>query len=325
MLQPLQPLQHPPIASYSLLEKIGEGTYGVVFKARSPSTHQIVALKRIRFDNDDNGVPATALREVALLLDLDHPNIVRLLDAKSAFKQLHLVFEYLDMDLKVLMDRHGNAPLPPTIAQSLSCQLLRALEFCHRHRVLHRDLKPQNVLVDSAFNLKLADFGLARAFNLPMRVYTHEVVTLWYRPPEILLGSKLYSFAVDLWSAGCIVLEMMVGKAVFPGDSEIDQLFKIFQLRGTPHPTVWSGVADLPDFTPEFPQWRPRQLDSLVLDAPQYSLHLVENMLKYDPNERFTARYALTHPYFDGVQIPVRPSVALAFNAEARPPKGSSD
>ncbi|KAI9179540.1 hypothetical protein H9P43_004868 [Blastocladiella emersonii ATCC 22665] len=291
------------VEDYQYIEKVGEGTYGVVYKARDAASGRIVALKKIRFENEDDGVPATALREVALLLDLHHPNIVKLEQVTYLTKQLYLVFEFLDQDLKAYMDARKSAPLPEDLTRSFTCQLLRALEFCHTHRVLHRDLKPQNILIDAHNNLKLADFGLARAFNLPMRVYTHEVVTLWYRPPEILLGSKNYSFGVDIWSAGCIFLEMMVGKAVFPGDSEIDQLFKIFQIRGTPDRHVWRNIEDLPDFAVEFPKWRPRPLQALVPDAPVYSLHLVENMLAYDPNLRYTARFALNHPFFDGVKI----------------------
>ncbi|ORZ41647.1 phospho-Cdk2 in complex with cyclin B [Catenaria anguillulae PL171] len=284
--------------SYSCVEKIGEGTYGVVYKARDLATGRLVALKRIRFDNDDNGVPATALREVALLIEFNHPNIVRLHDVTYSHRQLHLVYEFVDHDLKMFMDQTKNLPLPHTLCKSFTLQLLRALDFCHRHRIFHRDLKPQNILIDANYNLKLADFGLARGINVPMRVYTHEVVTLWYRPPEILLGSKNYSFAVDIWSAGCILLEMLTGKAVFPGDSEIDQLFKIFQLRGTPDPRVWKEVADMPDFQIEFPQWRGKPLESVVPNPPEYALHLIENMLAYDPNLRYNAHQALAHPYF---------------------------
>uniref|UniRef100_A0A6I8P8C6 Cell division protein kinase 5 n=1 Tax=Ornithorhynchus anatinus TaxID=9258 RepID=A0A6I8P8C6_ORNAN len=164
---------------YEKLEKIGEGTYGTVFKAKNRETHEIVALKRVRLDDDDEGVPSSALREICLLKELKHKNIVRLHDVLHSDKKLTLVFEFCD-------------------------QLLKGLGFCHSRNVLHRDLKPQNLLINRNGELKLADFGLARAFGIPVRCYSAEVVTLWYRPPDVLFGAKLYSTSIDMWSAGCI-------------------------------------------------------------------------------------------------------------------------
>lgn len=141
-------------------------------------------------------------------------------------------------------------------------QMLDAISFCHLNRILHRDLKPQNLLVDGTGHIKLADFGLARSFNIPMRAYTHEVVTLWYRAPEILLGTKLYATGVDIWSLGCIFAEMVLRKTLFAGDSEIDQLYKIFQMMGTPNETTWPGVSQLPEFRDIFPKWEEENLPS---------------------------------------------------------------
>uniref|UniRef100_A0A8C2SPR2 cyclin-dependent kinase n=1 Tax=Coturnix japonica TaxID=93934 RepID=A0A8C2SPR2_COTJA len=143
-------------------------------------------------------------------------------------------------------------------------QLLQGLAFCHAHRVLHRDLKPQNLLINADGAIKLADFGLARAFGVPVRTYTHEVVTLWYRAPEILLGCKYYSTAVDIWSLGCIFAEMVTRRALFPGDSEIDQLFRIFRTLGTPDEASWPGVTALPDYKPSFPKWARQDLGKVV-------------------------------------------------------------
>jgi serine/threonine protein kinase len=153
-------------------------------------------------------------------------------------------------------------------------QLLLSIFFCHSHRVLHRDLKPQNLLIDRKGALKLADFGLGRAFGIPLRTYTHEVVTLWYRPPEILLGSKMYACPVDMWAVGCIFAELVTRRPLFPGDSEIDELFKIFRVLGTPTEETWPNVVNLPDYKPSFPVWKPLDLSQVVpgLDASGYDL-----------------------------------------------------
>lgn len=167
--------------------------------------------------------------ERSLLKELNHPNIVKLLDVIHTENKLYLVFEFLHQDLKKFMDASALTGIPLPLIKSYLFQLLQGLAFCHSHRVLHRDLKPQNLLINADGSIKLADFGLARAFGVPVRTYTHEVVTLWYRAPEILLGCKYYSTAVDIWSLGCIFAEMVTRRALFPGDSEIDQLFRIFR------------------------------------------------------------------------------------------------
>lgn len=233
------------------------GTYGVVYKALDRlHDNRIVALKKIRLEAEDEGVPSTAIREISLLKEMRDPNIVRLLNIVHADShKLYLVFEFLDLDLKKYMealpvsDGGRGRPLPEgtsgelatlglgsDIIKKFMSQLCHGVRFCHSHRVLHRDLKPQNLLIDKEGNLKLADFGLARAFGVPLRTYTHEVVTLWYRSPEILLGGRQYSTGVDMWSVGCIFAEMCTRKALFPGDSEIDEIFKIF--RSVPYSPV---------------------------------------------------------------------------------------
>ena len=195
--------------------------------------------------------------------------------------------------------------------------MLAGLTWCHQHRIFHRDLKPQNVLVDpKKGTLKLADFGLARAFTIPLRTYTHEVVTLWYRAPEILLGAKQYSCHVDIWSIGTIVPEMVTGHPLFPGDSEIDEIFKIFRLLGTPNEMLWQGVSQLPDFKTNFPKWQPKAMREAVPQKDRLNdagIDLVQQMLAYTPNARITAKDALEHHYFNGLNRDTVGKIPLPF------------
>jgi len=281
---------------YEKLQKIGEGTYGVVYKAKNKETGQFIALKKIRLENEDEGIPSTAIREISILKEMIHSTIVSLLDVVNYDNKLYLVFEFLDQDLKKYMD--SVSTLSPNLVQSYCKQLLQGLTYCHQRRIVHRDLKPQNLLIDKKGSLKIADFGLARAFCVPVRQYTHEVVTLWYRAPEILLGSATYSIPVDMWSAGCIFAEMLTKKPIFPGDSEIDQLFKIFRQLGTPTEEIWHGCTSLPDYKPSFPKWKKQELGKLFENSHPTAIDLLEKMLIYEPAQRISAREALRHPYF---------------------------
>uniref|UniRef100_A0A1B0D7E1 cyclin-dependent kinase n=1 Tax=Phlebotomus papatasi TaxID=29031 RepID=A0A1B0D7E1_PHLPP len=168
------------------------------------------------------------------------------------------------------------------------------------HRILHRDLKPQNLLVDTEGHIKLADFGLARCFNIPMGSYTHEVVTLWYRAPEILLGTKFYSTGVDIWSLGCIFAEMIIKRPLFPGDSEIHQLYKIFELLGTPDNSTWPGINQMPEYKSIFPRWERKSPPAEIIRQNAHELLL--NLLEYDPNKRIAARSAMQDSYFNDLE-----------------------
>lgn len=289
---------------YTKLEKVGEGTYGVVYKARDVRTNTIVALKKIRLEAEDEGVPSTAIREISLLKELsEDDNIVKLLDIVHSDAKLYLVFEFLDLDLKKYMDTVGMSEgLGPLMVKKFTWQLIKGLYYCHAHRVLHRDLKPQNLLIDKSGNLKLADFGLARAFGIPLRTYTHEVVTLWYRAPEVLLGSRHYSTAIDMWSVGCIFAEMAMRQPLFPGDSEIDEIFRIFRVLGTPNEDIWPGVSNLPDYKPTFPQWSAQDLHKAIPNLDSYGIDLLQQTLVYDPAHRISAKRAMHHEYFNNYE-----------------------
>lgn len=295
---------------YEKLEKIGEGTYGVVYKARNKKTGKLAALKKIRLESEEEGVPSTAVREISLLRELRHPNIVDLEDILHQENRIYLVFEFMAMDLKKYMDTVQGS-LRPMIVKSYTYQILQGIEFCHARRVLHRDLKPQNLLIDNKGAIKLADFGLGRAFGIPVRAYTHEVVTLWYRAPEVLLGSQRYSCPVDMWSLACIFAEMAMKRPLFYGDSEIDQLFKIFRLMGTPNETVWPGVRELPDFKPTFPSWSPKNLKDVVTGLSNDGCELLKSMLIYNPGDRLSARRAMSHPYFNDLDKSSLPAAGL--------------
>ncbi|CAD5115195.1 DgyrCDS4190 [Dimorphilus gyrociliatus] len=297
------------IDDYTKIEKIGEGTYGVVYKAKHKHTNEIVALKKIRLENEDEGVPSTAIREISLLKELQHPNIVCLQDVLMEENKIYLVFEYLTMDLKKYMDALPKGELlPPDLVQSYLYQILDGVLFCHERRVLHRDLKPQNLLIDKNGAIKLADFGLARAFGVPVRVYTHEVVTLWYRAPEVLLGSARYSTPVDMWSIGCIFAEMSNRKPLFQGDSEIDQILRIFRTLTTPTNDSWPGVEELPDYKSIFPKWHTDVLADRCPHLNEQGLDLLHKMLVYNPGDRINCRDALNHSYFNTLNKSSMPS-----------------
>jgi len=283
---------------YQKLQRIGEGTYGVVYKAKHKEHGTILALKRIRLESEDEGVPCTAIREISLLKELNHPNIVRLYDVIHTERKLTLVFEYLDQDLKKFIDSCVNGKMQPMQIKSFLYQLLRGVNYCHQHLILHRDLKPQNLLINEEGELKLADFGLARAFGIPVRSYTHEVVTLWYRAPEVLMESTRYSTPLDIWSCGCIFAEMATGRPLFPGSSDNDQLYRIFRVLGTPTRESWPSIIETPSFK-RGQVLRSCQAMSLApLGLDDTALDLLTSMIKYEPDHRITAKDALHHPYF---------------------------
>lgn len=221
----------------------------------------------------------------------------RLNDVVQSEGRLYLVFEFVDKDLKKYFENHDGMLDAMTI-KSFLWQLLRGTHYCHVKGVVHRDLKPQNILISRSGELKIADFGLARAFVPPIRPFTHEVVTLWYRAPEILLGSKSYALPIDMWSVGTIFAEMVTKRPLVPGDSEIDEIFKIFRILGTPDETSWAGCTSLPDWNTSFPVWPPLSLTKFVPGLCEEGVDLLEQMLALDPRRRITARDAMSHPYF---------------------------
>ncbi|KAG7807678.1 hypothetical protein KL921_003973 [Ogataea angusta] len=272
-------------SQFQQLEKLGEGTYATVFKGRNRALGTFVALKEINLDSEE-GTPSTAIREISIMKELRHENIITLYDVIHTENKLTLVFEYLDKDLKKYMDTNGynkSGALEPHVVKSFMFQLLRGIMFCHDNRVLHRDLKPQNLLISSKGELKLGDFGLARAYGIPVNTFSNEVVTLWYRAPDVLLGSRSYSTSIDMWSAGCIMAEMFTGKPLFPGSSNEDQLLKIFRIMGTPNERTWPGVTSYPNYRSNFNVFIPQDLHTLIPNMDSLALNLLQGLLQMRP------------------------------------------
>lgn len=295
--------------TFERLHKIGQGTYSTVYKARDVTNQKIVALKRVRFDNLDPESVKFMAREIHILRRLDHPNIIKLegLITSETSRSLYLVFEYMEHDLTGL----ASNPSIKFSEPQLKCymhQLLSGLDHCHSHGVLHRDIKGSNLLIDNNGVLKIADFGLANVFDAHLNIpLTSRVVTLWYRPPELLLGANHYGVAVDLWSTGCILGELYTGRPILPGKTEVEQLHRIFKLCGSPSEDYWLKLR-LPHSTVFKP---PHHYRRCVADTFKYSstaLKLIETLLSVDPSNRGTAAAALKSEFFTSEPLPCDPS-----------------
>jgi cyclin-dependent kinase 7 len=290
---------------------LGEGTFGVVTKAEDTLTRKAVAIKKIRLGKYKEGVNFTAIREIKLLQELRHPHVIELVDVFPHKRNLHLVFECCESDLEAVV-KDKFLPLGVPEIKSYVQMTLKAVAYCHSCWVLHRDLKPNNLLIAPNGALKLADFGLARVFGSPNRRFTHQVFARWYRAPELLLGSKIYGPGVDLWAVGCIFAELMLRRPFVPGSSDIDQLGRIYQQLGTPTEETWPGHKNLPDYM-EFSRVPPPPLRDAFPSAPPEALDLLAKLTAFDPNRRVTAEEALKHPYF------AAPPLATPFPELPRP------
>ncbi|EOY21176.1 hypothetical protein QUC31_007223 [Theobroma cacao] len=301
---------------YLKREVLGEGTYGVVYKAIDTKTGQTVAIKKIRLGKQKEGINFTALREIKLLKELKDPNIIELIDAFPHKGNLHLVFEFMETDLEAVI-RDRNIFLSPADIKSYIQMTLKGLAFCHKKWVLHRDMKPNNLLIGPNGQLKLADFGLARIFGSPDRKFTHQVFARWYRAPELLFGTKQYGSGVDVWAAACIFAELLLRRPFLQGTSDIDQLGKIFAAFGTPTSSQWPDMVYLPDYV-EYQYVPAPPLRSLFPMASDDALDLLSKMFTYDPKVRISVQQALEHRYFSSAPPPTDPPKLPRPNPKSR-------
>ncbi|XP_015786126.1 cyclin-dependent kinase 9 [Tetranychus urticae] len=300
------------VSKYERLAKIGQGTFGEVFKARHRQTKKLVALKKVLMDNEKEGFPITALREIKILQLLKNDNVVNLIEicktktkaegTKGAPAIFYLVFDFCEHDLAGLL---SNINVKFSLAEIKSAlkQLFDGLFYIHSNKILHRDMKASNILITKDGKLKLADFGLARAFSSSSKSnkYTNRVVTLWYRPPELLLGERNYGPSVDLWGAGCIMAEMWTRSPILQGATDQTQLSLISQLCGSICPEVWPGVEKLELFNKlELIKGQKRRVKERlsVYVRDSYALDLLDRLLCLDPNKRIDADSALSHDFF---------------------------
>jgi cell division cycle 2-like protein len=318
------------VFEFEQVNKIDEGTYGVVFRARDKRSGKIYALKKVKMEKEREGFPQTALREANILLSMRHPNVVDVSEmvVGNSLDSVFMVMEFCEHDLKCFMSTM-RAPFSVPEVKCLMKQLLSGVAYMHENWTLHRDLKTSNILVNNRGELKICDFGLARVYGEPLGAYTPTVVTLWYRAPELLLGVRRYGPAIDVWSLGCIMAELLASEPLFTGKTEIDQLSKMFATLGAPSDAVWPGCKELPGarkvtfpnqpynhlrrrfpgppsdesqtFVAIGPDGRERRADDTRHTPAPLSdagFDLLNRMLAYDPAKRITAEDASKHPFF---------------------------
>ncbi|XP_074595217.1 cyclin-dependent kinase 7-like [Brevipalpus obovatus] len=294
---------------YEKVKFLGEGQFANVYKAFDNRTGDFVAVKKIKLGNREeakDGINRTALREIKLLQELSHENIIGLLDVFGHRSNISLVFDFMETDLERII-KDTKFVLTPAIVKSYMLMTLKGLEYLHMNWILHRDLKPNNLLIDEKGIIKIADFGLARSFGSPTRLFTNQVVTRWYRAPELLFGATRYGTGVDIWALGCILAELLLRIPLLPGDTDLDQLQKIFQCMGTPTEEEWVEKTNLPDYV-KFKPCPKTDFRELFSAATEKLLELLDLMLRLNPLERCTCTKALQMGYFYEKPAPAPPN-----------------
>ncbi|TVY54089.1 Cyclin-dependent kinase 11B, partial [Lachnellula suecica] len=294
------------VEDYEKLNDIEEGAYGWVSRAKDSRTGKVVALKRLKMENANDGVPVTGLREIQTLMDCEHINIVGLQEVvvgedTSKIENIFLVLDFLEHDLKTLLEDMSE-PFLPSETKTLLLQLTSGISYLHNNWILHRDLKTSNLLLSNRGVLKIADFGMARYYGDPAPKMTQLVVTLWYRAPELLLGAERYGEAVDMWSVGCIFGELLGKDPLLQGKNEVDQLSKIFELCGIPTETSWPSFRRLPNARSlKLPKNPVAQGSVLRAKFPLLATQggkLLTGLLELNPEKRPSAKQVLESAYF---------------------------
>ncbi|KAI9470090.1 MAG: kinase-like domain-containing protein [Benjaminiella poitrasii] len=310
------------ITAYEFLDKLGEGTFGEVHKARDKHTNQLVALKRILMHNEKEGIPITAIREIKILKQLSHKNIVPLTDiavergeaSRKEKGSIYMVFPYMDHDLAGLLDNPKVRLTQPQIKTYLR-QLLEGTAYLHHNKILHRDMKAANLLINNEGVLQIADFGLARGIEDENKEYTNCVVTRWYRPPELFLGERKYTTAIDMWGVGCVFGELLKSRPILQGQDDLDQLKKIFYLCGSPTQDNMPNWDKLPDANKVKFETTPRHVRDEYGHYDALAGDLMDKLLVLDPAKRLTALEALDHEYFYSTPLPAEPSELPKYEA----------
>ncbi|GMM33398.1 TFIIH complex serine/threonine-protein kinase subunit [Saccharomycopsis crataegensis] len=296
-------------ANYTKEKKVGEGTYAVVYLGKQVKTKKLIAVKEIKTGMFKDGLDMSAIREVKYLLELRHENIISLLDVYSSENgNLNLVLEFLPCDLEVLI-KDKNIVFQQADVKSWMLMILRGVHHCHRNYILHRDLKPNNLLISPTGEIKIADFGLARSLGSPGENLTANVVTIWYRAPELLFGSRHYTSSVDVWSVGIIFAELMLRTPYLPGTSDAEQLEVTFRALGTPTEKNWPNVSKLPWYNSLkiYPPPTRNELKNRFIAASGSALDLMISLTQLDPAKRCSCEEALQTVYFTEFPRPTKP------------------
>ena len=278
---------------YTKTRTLGSGAYGEVYEAKDAETNQVVAIKKFGIKNIENGVEFSTIRELKILQELNHPNIIKFFDVFQRRENIHLVLELAPYGLNSLAPKG----LSPAAIKSICRQMLAGLAYLHRNWVMHRDLSPGNILISPLGVVKITDFGLSKVLTSPDTQHTRFVTTLWYRAPEVLFGTRYYGRAVDLWAAGCILAELLDRRPMFQGGNDIEQVAAIFTKLGTPADEDWQGVCLFPNYMRQQAA-APLIFERAFRDADPLAVDLLKKLLVYNPSDRITAEAALQHPYF---------------------------
>lgn len=293
------------VKRYEKISFLGEGQFATVYKARDVTNGMIVAVKKIKVGSRTeakDGINRTAIREIKFLRDLKHPNVIGLLDVFGYKSNVSLVFDFMDTDLEIVI-KDSQIVLIPAHVKAYMIMTLQGLDYLHSNWILHRDLKPNNLLINSKGVLKIGDFGLAKNYGSPNKVYSHQVVTRWYRAPELIFGAKIYSTGIDIWAVGCILAELLLRVPFLPGETDLDQLNQIFKVLGSPSEEDWPHVSTLPHFV-QFKPMPAIPFRDIFTASSDDLIEVLEKMLALNPLKRCTCKEALKMSYFSNRPAP---------------------